>query len=64
MKSNTYVQKSGAKIAMIKEVIREIKFEVEIKQIKGYKKEIGTHTQQSLKYIIRECDKRARRTRE
>ena len=39
-KSNEYAQESGAEIAMIKRLIKKIKFEVEIKLIRGHESNI------------------------
>ena len=38
-KSNEHTQNLGAKVAMIKQLLKKIKFEVEIKSMRGYEKE-------------------------
>ena len=42
-KSNAHKLEAGAEIAIIKKLMRKIKFEVVIKLIRGYNKIIGTH---------------------
>ena len=37
-KSNEYAQESGAEIAMIKQLLKKMNFEVEIKLMKGHEK--------------------------
>jgi len=63
-KSNMWAQEAGAEVAMIKEHLKQIKFEVRIKLIKGHEKQIGRYDQNPTKHLLKECDREARRTRE
>ena len=63
-KSNMCAQEAGVEIAMMKHVMKKIKFEAQIKLVKGHEEQIGTHDQNPLKHLMRDCDRRARKTRE
>ena len=63
-KSNEYAQESGAEIAKIKSLLEKIKFDVEIKLIRGHESNIGSYRNNPIKYLIKKCDERARRIRE
>ena len=63
-KLNTYAQEAGAKITMIKWVLRKIKFKVEISIEKGHRKQIELYCSHPLKHLIKECDRNAREMQE
>ena len=63
-KSNICAQEAGVEIAMIKQIIKKIKFEIELKLVKGHKKQIRTYYQNPLKHLHCECDRRVRQARE
>ena len=63
-KSNEYAQEAGAIIIIIKRIIKKIKFKVEIQLLRGHKENIGQYRQNQLKYLIKQCDRRARKKRE
>ena len=44
--------------------MKKIKFEIEIKFGKGHKHRIGIYHQNQIKYLHRECNRRARQMRE
>jgi len=63
-KPNEYAQESGAEIAMIKQLIRKINFDVEIKLIRGHEKGVVHYQNEPVKWLIRQCDKEAEQARE
>ena len=63
-KSSEYAQEAGAEIAEIKRLLKDIKFEVEIKLLKGHEENIGLYQRNQLKHLIRQCDQRAKKKRE
>ena len=63
-KSNMYAQEAGGEIARIKDLLQRIKFNVNIHLIKSHEKVIGTFEQNPMKHLIKECDRRAKSTRE
>ena len=57
------MQETGAEIAMIKKSLKKIKFDAEMSVIKGHEEQIGPYRSNSLKHLIKECDKNAREMR-
>ena len=63
-KSNEYAKESGAEIARIKRLLKKIKFDIEIKLIRGHKNNIGEYRRNPTKHLIKNCDTKARIKRE
>ena len=63
-KSNIYAIEVGAEISEIKNKIKEIKFEVQIVWNRGHEENIGAFWQNFTKYLLKECDLRARQVRD
>ena len=63
-KSNEYAQESGAEIAMIKQIMKQLNFEVEIKLMKGYEIGIMRYENELVKWLTRQCDEEAEKARE
>jgi len=62
-KYTKYAQDAGAEITRIKEIMQELKFDVEIKLITRYKKEKITFEEKPLKYLLSKCDAEASKMR-
>ena len=52
-KSKEYAKESGAEIARIKRILKKIKFDVEIKLIKGHENNIGEYRRNPTKHLIK-----------
>lgn len=63
-KCNEYAKEAGGEIAMIKQLLGRIKFEVSITFIRSHNENVGQYVDQPLKHIIKECDDQARKERE
>ena len=61
LKSNSHAQEAGAKIIMIKKLLSKIKFDIEIKLLKGPENQIGLCSRNPLKYLLKECDTKIRK---
>ena len=64
MKPNKYVQEARAEIALIKQLMKKINFEVEIKLMRGHEKGVVRYENEPVKWLIRQCDKEAEQARE
>jgi len=60
MKPNEYAQEAGAEIALIKQLMKKMNFEVEIKLMRGHEKGVVRYEDEPVKWLIRQCDKEAK----
>ena len=63
-KSNEHAKESGAEIAMIKQLLKKMQFDVEIKLMRGHKKGVIRYQNEPVKWLIRKCDSEAEKARE
>ena len=58
------MQESRAEIIIIKKILKKIKFEVEIKLMRGYEKGGVNYQQDPVKWLIQKCNKFTKKARE
>ena len=63
MKTSMHVQDAGAIVAQIRRLLSRIKFEVQIKLIKGHPKQQAPFERRPLECLIKQCDQEAKTAR-
>jgi len=58
-KASTHTQDAGVEIAQIRRLLKEIKFEINFKLVRGYRAPTGTLQQKPYEHLIRMCDEKA-----
>ena len=64
LKFNEYAKEAGGEIAVIKEKLQNIKFDVELSLERGHSEVTGRYQTNPLKYLLKECDKTSREMQE